>query len=119
MSLSNYKKKKVTKEAKIGFYTVNYLFCCIVITIYVPQVPAMALLSNLGVGGMSCLGLVILAVISFKGEPLIQLGKNMDQICRLAINLVVICYFPNRRGNACGGCPYYASGYRDRITCSI
>ena len=87
-------KEKVTKEAKIGFILLIIYSVALLLPSMFPQVPAMALLSNLGVGGMSCLGLVILAVISFKGEPLIQLGKTWTKYVDWQLILLLSVTFP-------------------------
>lgn len=87
-------KEKVTKEAKIGFILLIIYSVALLLPSMFPQVPAMALLSNLGVGGMSCLGLVILAVISFKGEPLIQMGKTWTRYVDWQLILLLSVTFP-------------------------
>lgn len=87
-------QEKVTKEAKIGFVLLIIYSVALLLPSLFPKVPGMALLNNLGVGGMSCLGLVILAVISFDGEPLIKLGKMWTRYVDWQLILLLSVTFP-------------------------
>ena len=87
-------QEKVTKEAKIGFVLLIIYSVALLLPSLFPHVPAMALLSNLGVGGMSCLGLVVLAVISFNGEPLIKMGKVWTKYVDWQLILLLSVTFP-------------------------
>lgn len=87
-------QEKVTKEAKIGFVVLIAYTLALLLPSLFPKIPGMAILSNLGVGGMSCLGLVILAVISFNGEPLIKMSKMWTKYVDWQLVLLLSVTFP-------------------------
>lgn len=88
------KAEKVTKEAKIGFVALIVYSMALLLPSTFPNLPGMKILSALGVGGMSCLGLVLMAVISFKGQPLIEMGKIWTRYVDWQLMLLLSVTFP-------------------------
>lgn len=88
------KKEEVTKEAKIGFVALIIYSLALLFPSMFPNVPGMKLLSAIGVGGMSCLGLVVLAIISFDKKPLIDMGKTWTRYVDWQLILLLSVTFP-------------------------
>ena len=85
---------KITKEAKAGFVVLIVYTIALVLPAMWPTMPGAAILNSLGVGGVSCIGLIAMAVISYNGKSLIDIGKSWTRFMDWQLVLLLSVTFP-------------------------
>ncbi len=88
------KNEEITKEAKAGFVVMIVYTLALVMPALWPTMPGAATLNSLGVAGVSCLGLIVLAVISFQGKSLIEMGQAWSKYMDWQIVLLLAITYP-------------------------
>lgn len=89
-----YVQEKVDTKQKIGIVTLAGYMLLLLLPAFFENVPGAALINRLGVGGMSCLGLLVLAAIYVREEPIIVLAKTWTKYMDWTLILLLSVTFP-------------------------
>lgn len=92
--VAQYAKEKVNTRQKIGIITLCVYMLLLLLPAFFENIPGAAFINKLGVGGMSCVGLLVLAAISIDGEPVIGLAKTWTKYMDWTLILLLSVTFP-------------------------
>ena len=89
------KNEKVTTGAKIGMVTLAVFICSIILPALFESMPGAQILNSLGIGGMSILGMIVLAIVSTEKEKgLVHLAKVWTRYTDWSLILLLAVTFP-------------------------
>ena len=99
------KQEKVTKEAKIGLIILVLYIAGIILPSSFHNMPGAQTLNSLGIGGVSIVGMMALALISIKSKGVVNLIKSWRESTDWSLILLLAVTFPiaNSMSNAESG----------------
>jgi sodium-dependent dicarboxylate transporter 2/3/5 len=92
--VEQYANATVNSKQKIGIITLIAYMLILLLPSFFSNMPGAAFISSLGVGGMSCVGLLVLAAISIKDEPVVSLAKTWTKSIDWTLILLLSVTFP-------------------------
>lgn len=92
--VAQYADTTVSTKQKIGIITLCVYMLLLLLPAFFENVPGAALINKLGVGGMSCIGLLVLAAIYIKDEPIIVLKNTWTKYMDWTLILLLSVTFP-------------------------
>ena len=92
--VEQYTKTPVNSRQKIGVVTLLGYMLILLLPSFFTNMPGASFINNLGVGGMSAVGLLVLAAISIKDEPLVSLVKTWSKYVDWTLILLLSVTFP-------------------------
>lgn len=92
--VAQYADTTVSTKQKIGIITLCVYMLLLLLPAFFENVPGAALINQLGVGGMSCIGLLVLAAIYIKEEPIIELKHTWTKYMDWTLILLLSVTFP-------------------------
>lgn len=92
--VERYAAATVNSKQKIGLVTLITYMVILLLPSFFSNMPGAAFINSLGVGGMSCLGMLVLGAVSLKDEPIVSLGKTWTKSIDWNLILLLSVTFP-------------------------
>jgi di/tricarboxylate transporter len=92
--VERYAAATVNSKQKIGLVTLIGYMVILLLPSFFSNMPGAAFINSLGVGGMSCVGMLVLAAISVKDEPIVSLTKTWAKSIDWNLILLLSVTFP-------------------------
>jgi len=92
--LEDIKNTKATPESKIGAVLLVLYALVLILPSLFPHMPGAAMLSRLGVGGVSLVGMLIMGAVTIKGQSIVSLTKSWTRGVDWQLILLLSVTFP-------------------------